>query len=238
MPRYNTVLLTGASRGLGAALARELLAREYRVILAARSAPDLSRLCEALPEAQRARAHIAPVDLARLDELPAFLETASRRFGTPDVLINNAGIGTYKPLIEWSPREITDCLNVNLLAPILLSRALLPALIAARHGMIVNIASDLSRRYQPNMTPYVASKFGLLGASGSLLREAKSHGIKVTSVLPGIIDSCFNGGREGDKAESWALRPALLASRVADLLELPADVVIDELMIHPLHQDF
>jgi short-subunit dehydrogenase len=104
--------------------------------------------------------------------------------------------------------------------------------------MIVNIASDLARRPLANMAPYVAAKHGLLGFSASLLREVKSHGVKVSTVLPGIIDSAFNGAVQGSKDEAWALSCDMLASRIADLLELPGSVVIDELVIHPLHQDF
>ena len=118
----------------------------------------------------------------------------------------------------------------------LLSHALLPGMIARRRGAIVNVASDLARRYLANMAPYVATKFGLLGFSGSLLREVKQHGIKVMAVLPGIVDTGFGGGAEGSRDESWALRPAALAAQIAGLLELPDNVVIDEVTIHPLHQ--
>jgi short-subunit dehydrogenase len=104
--------------------------------------------------------------------------------------------------------------------------------------MIINIASDLARRPLANMAPYVATKFGLLGFSGSLLREARAHGVKVSAVLPGIIDTAFNGAQEGSKQEAWALRAKVLACQVVDLFELPENVVIDELTIHPLHQDF
>ena len=238
MRHYDTALVTGASRGLGAAIASELAGRGYAVVIAARSEAELQRSAAELRVRHGARVDWLPVDLARPDTLGDFADTLVRRFGPVDVLINNAGIGAYKPLVEWTPREIIDNVNVNLLAPMLLARALLPGLIALRKGMIVNVASDLARRHLANMSPYVASKFGLLGFSGSLLREVKSHGIKVTSVLPGIIDTAFNASEAGSKDETWALRPAVLAERIAELLELPAHVVIDELTIHPMQQDF
>ena len=83
-----------------------------------------------------------------------------------------------------------------------------------------------------------ACKHGLLGFSGSLLREAKAHGIKVSTVLPGIIDTAFNGALEGSEEETWALRASALADQVLTLFALPENIVIDELTIHPLQQDF
>jgi len=238
MRQYLTVLVTGASRGLGAALAHELLARGYRVMLVARNASDLRRQLDRLDAAQRERADWMCCDLADPAATRALIGAVEQRTGGVDVLINNAGAGAYKPLVELSPDEVIASVQLNLLAPMLLAQAVLPRMIARRRGMIVNIASDLARRPLANMTPYVAAKHGVLGFSASLLREVKSHGVKVSAVLPGIIDSAFNGGVPGSKDETWALSAAMLAGRVVDLLELPENVVVDELAIHPLHQDF
>ena len=238
MPRYENVLVTGASRGLGAALGRELLAHGHRVVLTARKEGDLAQAVEALRPAHGERVNWIAADLSNPAAALALVAQVEQRFGALDGLVNNAGIGAWKPLVEWSPQEVIDCVNLNLLAPMLLAQAVLPGMVARRRGMIVNIASDLARRPLANMAPYVASKFGLLGFSGSLLREAKAHGIKVSAVLPGIIDTAFNGAREGSKEESWALRAQALAAQVVALFGLPENVVIDELTIHPLHQDF
>jgi short-subunit dehydrogenase len=238
MPRYRKALVTGASRGLGAALARTLAARGYELVLSARSGRELDALANEITQAYQTNVEVVASDLSSIDELNALCTTLANDPRGIDVLVNNAGIGTYKALTEWTSDEIIDCVTVNITAPMLLSRALLPSMTKAKRGMIVNVASDLARRYLANMAPYVASKHALLGFSGSLLREAKGSGIKVTSVLPGIIDTAFNGAEEGSKEESWALRPNELANRIAELLELPDNVVIDELTIHPLHQDF
>ena len=238
MPRLENVLVTGASRGLGAAIGLALLARGHRVVLSARNAADLARSVEALRAQHGERVQSWVADLADPATAQALVPQVEQRFGALDALVNNAGIGTWKPLIDWSPAEVIACINLNLLAPMLLSQAVLPGMVARKRGLIVNIASDLARRPLANMAPYVASKFGLLGFSGSLLREAKAHGIKVSAVLPGIIDTAFNGAQEGSKEESWALRAQALAVQVVALFGLPENVVIDELTIHPLHQDF
>ena len=238
MRRYSSVLVTGGSRGLGAALARELLARDYRVIVAARTGAELQRLADESGDAGRERLNWVEADLSRPAGATELAQDVVRRFGAPDVLVNNAGIGWYKEFASWTVEEVSDCVHVNLLAPMLLTHALLPHFVQRKRGMVINIASDLARRYLANMAPYVATKSGLLGFSGSLLREVKAQGVKVTSVLPGIIDSAFNSAVEGSKDESWALRPAMLASRIVDLMELPEHVVVDEITVHPLHQDF
>ena len=238
MPGYENVLVTGASRGLGAALGRELLARGHRVVLTARNEVELAQAVDSLRAEHGDRVNWIAADLSSPAATLALVAQVEQRFGALDGLINNAGIGAWKPLVEWTPQEVIACVNVNLLAPMLLAQAVLPGMLARRRGMIVNIASDLARRPLANMAPYVASKFGLLGFSGSLLREAKAHGIKVSAVLPGIIDTAFNGAREGSKEESWALRAQALAVQVVALFGLPENVVIDELTIHPLHQDF
>jgi short-subunit dehydrogenase len=154
------------------------------------------------------------------------------------VLINNAGAGSYKPVVDWSDAELLDVLALNLAAPMLLARSVLPGMLLRGRGYIVNIASDLARRPLANMAPYVATKFGLLGFGASLHREVRDRGVRLTTVMPGVIDSAFNGVQEGAKPAAWALSPAMLAARIADLLELPPDVVIDELTLHPSLGDY
>ena len=236
MRRYDTALITGASRGVGAALAAEMAARGYRLMLTARDGAALNDVAARLRAAHGAKVETFAADLADPEACAQCAAATIDRLGDVDVLVNNAGTGRYKPLAEWSAREIADCNALNLTAPMLLARALVPPMMARRRGMVVNVASDLARHYLANMAPYVATKFGLLGFSGSLLREVKDHGVKVTAVLPGIIDTGFGGGREGSRDASGALRAAAVAAQIAALLELPEHVVIDELAIHPLQQ--
>jgi short-subunit dehydrogenase len=231
-------IVTGASRGLGAHLVRQFSARGHRVIAAAR---DEARL-EALAAECAAAGHAGPVQPLALDltELPqigprlrAAIEAAG---GEVAGLVNNAGIGRYEPLVQQSEDELIATVHVNLTAAILATRAVLPAMLAAGRGHVVNIASDLARRPLAGMTAYVASKHGLAGFSHSLLREVKDRGVKVSLVNPGIIDTDFGGAAEGSRDEHWSLRPAVLASLVLQLVEQPGNVVVDELTVHPLGQ--
>lgn len=128
-------------------------------------------------------------------------------------------------------------LDVNLRAVLHGAHAAFPYL-QARRGRLVIVASDVGRRAIPNMEPYVAAKHGAVGLVGSLAREWKAHGIGVTALLPGIIDTSFGGGSEGSRDEAWALRPAVVADTLAWLLAQPPHVVVDELTVHPMGQDF
>ena len=230
-------LITGASRGLGRQLALQAAAQGDEVLALARDSAALHALANAAPPG---RITPLPLDLARADGLGAAVAAAVASAGGVDVLVNNAGIGTYKPLAEHSEGELLQVLQVNLGAVMQICHALLPALLtsaaAGRRPHIVNIGSDLGRRPMANMAAYVATKYGLTGFSHSLLRELKGAGIKVSLVNPGIIDTDFGGGREGSREEAWSLRPAELAALVLQLVQQPGSMVVDELTVHPLGQ--
>ena len=236
-----TWLITGASRGLGRHLALQAAARGDTVLALARDAQALQALAAAAPAGL-----VQPlvIDLARGPGLGAAVAAAVQAAGGIDVLVNNAGIGAYKPLGENSEAELLQTLQVNLAAPMQMCLALLPALRdsarAGRRPHIVHIGSDLGRRPLANMAIYVATKHGLTGFSHSLLRELKGEGIKVSLVNPGIIDTAFGGATQGSKdtagEQAWSLHPATLATLVLQIVDQPGSTVIDELSVHPLGQ--
>jgi short-subunit dehydrogenase len=234
---FARLLITGASRGLGAALARQAAARGHSLFLVARNGEELAQRAGDL---QRSGARIVTyvADLRSADACRATIEAATAALGGVDALINNAGIGAYRPFVDYSAQAIDEVLALNLAAPMQLARVVLPQWLERGRGYLVNIASDLARRPLANMTPYVASKFGLMGFGASLHKEVRSRGIKVTTVCPGIIDSAFNDAQEGSKDRQWALPTDDLAARVIDLLHLPLHVTVDELTVHPADGDY
>jgi short-subunit dehydrogenase len=235
---YRTAIITGASRGLGKALARAVASRGLNVMLAARAEGELLELTEVLSAQYPGKVAFTVTDLREPPSIAALFEATRDRFGGADVLVNNAGIGWYKPFLDWTEDQIIDTININLTSLMLCTRAALPGMIEARRGLIINVGSDLSRRFLPQMAPYVASKFGVLGFAGSVLREVKQHGVKICTVMPGMIDTNFNDSKEGTREETWALQPDALAERIAGLLDLPEHIIIDEMVIHPMQQDF
>jgi NADP-dependent 3-hydroxy acid dehydrogenase YdfG len=228
-------IVTGASRGLGRHVAIALAGAGARVALAARSVGELDAVRDEIGEG---RAIAAPTDVRDRAALARLVARTEAELGPVDVLVNNAGLGWYKPFVEWTADEIDLTLDVNLGATLHLTHLVLPGMLERRRGQIVNVASDLARRVLPNMAAYVAAKHGVLGFAGSLLREVKGHGVKVVTLTPGIIDTFFNGGREGTRDETWAMSPAFVAATILHLLTLPEHWVLDEVSMHPLQQDF
>jgi short-subunit dehydrogenase len=235
---FDNILLTGASRGLGAAIARELTAGGRRVMMVARSAVDLQRRADEIARATGRVPCWHAIDLRLPHACGEVVAIAKAKLGRVDALINNAGIGRYAAFVEHSDEEIADVVALNLIAPMRLARALLPQWLQRGDGYLINVGSDLSRRPLANMAAYVASKHGLLGWAASLHREVRARGVRVTTVLPGIIDSSFNNGVEGSRERRWALPTGDLARVVVQLLDTPQHLVVDELAVHPVDGDY
>jgi short-subunit dehydrogenase len=235
--RGQSALITGASRGLGRHIAIQLARRGVRVAVSARSEAELERVAEEI-RGSGGEAMAVPIDVTQWSTVERGVNLVRERFGRIDIVVNNAGVGWYKPFGEWTIAELDLTLDVNLRGTMYVTKAVLPAMQEAGYGQIVNIASDLGRRPIPNMAPYVASKYGVVGFGSSLLREVKGRGVKVMTVTPGIIDTFFNGGAEGTKDEAWSLRPEFVANAIVDMLELPPHWVVDEIAIHAMGQEF
>ncbi len=229
-----TWLITGASRGLGRHLALQLAQRGHRVLACARDAERLQAL------AAQSGGAVVPVvvDLADATQIGARLSAAIAGEAHISGVVNNAGFGAYKPFLEHSEAESIQLVQVNLTAAIQVCHAVLPRLLAQGSGHIVNVGSDLARRPLANMAVYAAAKHGLAGFSHSLLREVKQAGVKVSLVNSGIVDTDFGGAAEGSRDAHWSLQPADLAQLIVQLIEQPGNVVVDELSVHPLGQDF
>lgn len=179
-------LITGASRGIGAATARELARRGYALVLAARSAGPLAALAGELRAAAGATLPIA-TDIRSADDRRALAERALQEFGRVDALILNAGIGGAGAVARMPEDAAAATIETNLLAPIELARLLLPQMLARRSGAIVLIGSVVGHIGVPGSSVYSASKFGLRGFADGLRREVARQGIAVTLVSPGFV---------------------------------------------------
>ncbi len=182
------VLLTGASSGLGLAIARRLIAEpRYRVILTARQS-SLRRFAEAgIVESERV--WLRPLDVTQEQERIAVVDEAESRWGGVDVLINNAGVA-YRAVMEHvTERERLAQMGVNFRSPMELTRLVLPGMRNKLRGRIVNISSVGGMMAMPTMAVYSASKFALEGATESLWYEVRPWGIQVTLIEPGFIHS-------------------------------------------------
>lgn len=221
--------VTGASRGLGAELVCQLAGSGHRVLALARDADGLRAVQQRGGEAVR----FDTLDLAAADSLAARTQNLIETQGLPDGIIHNAGIGWYRPMVEHDDATLRAIVQVNLTAVIQITRALLPGMLERGSGHILAIGSDLGRRPLANMAAYVASKHGLTGFMHSLLREVKGHGLRVSLIQPGMIDTGFGGHETGQHARGAVLRPDALAKLVVQVVEQPDDVLVDELTVHP-----
>lgn len=181
------VLLTGASTGLGLALARLLLATPYRLILTARS--ESMRRFAAAGITESARVWLRPLNITHEAERRQVIAEAGRHWGGVDILVNNAGVA-YRAVVEHvNETERRAQLDVNFRAPMELIRLVLPYMRRRRHGRIINISSVGGMMAMPTMGIYSASKFALEGMTESLWYEVRPWNIKVSLVQPGFIRS-------------------------------------------------
>jgi hypothetical protein len=186
-PGPRTILVTGASAGVGLELARKLLATEHRLILTAR-APSLPRFAaHGIEPSERVLLH--PLDVTQEAEREALVRAAEARFGGVDVLVNNAAV-SYRAVVEHvTDAEAVAQMEANFFGPMALTRLVLPGMRARRSGRIVNVSSVGGMTAMPTMALYSASKFALEGASEALWYEVRPWGVHVTLVRPGFINS-------------------------------------------------
>lgn len=219
-------LLTGAGSGIGAVLAARLLGRGDEVVAVARSAERAEQLADGLPGATTLVADLAdPASLAGL-VLPDAL----------DSVVHAAGVVTLGAVAELDATAWTEQLQVNLVAPALLTRLALPAL-RARRGTVVLVNSGAGLHAHPQWSAYAASKHGLKALADSLRAEEASYGVRVTTVYPGRTATPMQAevhrqeGKAYDAA-AW-IRPETVADAVLHVLDLPRDATISDLTVRP-----
>jgi short-subunit dehydrogenase len=177
-----TVIVTGASSGIGEATARAFGRAGDRVVLVARRVDRLNQLAADLPESL-----VVAADLTRADDVARVAGSARARYGAIDVLVNNAGLGRYDWLERLSEDDILAQIQVNLMAPILLARAVLPTMQSQRRGVIINVCSVAGKIATPTTTIYNTTKFGLDGFSEALRRETGPQGVHVCVIYPAPV---------------------------------------------------
>ena len=185
-----TWFITGCSKGLGRALAEQVLAKGYRLVATARHPADLADLLVG----HEGRALALELDVTKPDQIVAALRAAEERFGAVDVLVNNAGYGYLAAIEEGDDADVRALLETDLFAPINLIKAALPTMRARRRGHIVNISSIGGLVTFPGVGYYHIAKFGVEAMSDVLAKEVAPLGIHVTVVAPGAFRTDFRGG--------------------------------------------
>lgn len=220
-----TALITGASRGIGAAVARMLHDRGCNLGLASRSGSDLGLECVIA----------RPCDVRDLDALVELCDSTAQSFGGIDIVVANAGVGAYGPFLDLSREHLDEMLDVNLKGTVYAIRAALPHMLG-REGDVITLASEAGRRGLPYEAVYCASKFGQVGLTRALDHELREHGIRCTNVCPGGVATDF-ALEEGRGRTHDALAGMMSAEDVAEVvvfaLERPRHLRLLEAALRP-----
>jgi len=214
-----TVLVTGASRGIGLAIARRLAASGYTTIALARTQGEA--LSTAIEEANSAIAFV-PFDLTNLDAVPDLARELKARFGPIWGLVNNAGLGTDSLLSNMHLSQIEALIRLNVTAPIVLTKYIVRGMMTGGGGRIVNISSVIGSTGYSGLSVYGATKASMLGFTKSLAREVGRLGVTVNAVAPGFIDTEMTAGLGEDGRDQVMRRSAL--RRLAEVDDIAAMV--------------
>jgi NAD(P)-dependent dehydrogenase (short-subunit alcohol dehydrogenase family) len=199
--------VTGASRGIGAAVAKALAAEGARLGLASRSGDDLGI----------EGAVAQPCDVRRPEELETLAAATAERHGGIDILVANAGVGAYGPFLELPSDQLEEMIDVNVKGTLYAVRAALPYLLESDAADLVTLASEAGRRGLPLEAVYCASKFAQVGFTRALDHELREHGVRCSSVCPGGVATDFAMGR-GRTPEMPELAGMMTAEDVADVV--------------------
>jgi 3-oxoacyl-[acyl-carrier protein] reductase len=232
-------LVTGAGRGIGRAIALALAEAGCHVAAVARTQAEIDGTASEVRALGR-RAVAVTGDVALESDVARAVETTVRELGPIDILVNDAGFLVIKPIVETSVEEFDRTMAVNLRGLFLCVRAVVPGMIARHRGTIINIASTSSKRWYRGQGPYCAAKHGVLGFTKVLAEEMREHGIRVSAICPGGVNTrLVQEQRDDIVAEEW-MDPEDIGRLAVFLASLPPKAAIDEVVIRrfassPLH---
>lgn len=231
------VCITGASRGLGAAMARAFAAEGASLVLGARTLHELEALAATLPT----QVVVLQTDVRRAADCVALVAAAVERFGRLDVMVNNAGLAIYGDVLSITDAQLELMLSTNVGGVVFGSQAALRVMKAQGSGLIINVSSIAGKLHLPNESAYNASKWAVNGFTGTLRLEAEPHGVKVTCLCPGGIDTPFWEGMatfpfptDRIQPKRDFMRPEEVASTVVHICQGSERYVLPEVVMLPV----
>ena len=224
-------VVTGAGRGIGAAIAQKLASLGATVVVCGRTRATLEKTAAAIRSAG-GQAHVEECDVTDLGSVQSLAAAVEKVFGRTEILVNNAGVGSFSaPLHELTPQSWEKVLNTNLRGVFYTIRGFAPMMIRAKTGHIINISSLAGKNPLPNGAAYAASKWALNGLSYSVAEELRTYNIRVSVVCPGSVNTEL-GPHTGKKAEKM-LQPEDVAHSVAMLVTQAPQSFVSEVLIRP-----
>jgi NAD(P)-dependent dehydrogenase (short-subunit alcohol dehydrogenase family) len=230
-------LITGGTRGIGLAIARALLLRNARVVVCSRNAKDVNDAVEKL----RAKVHGEnensiygfACDVRSYPQVQDLFRLLDAQVGGLDIIINNAGVGSFQRVEEMAVDEWSRVLETNLSGVFYCCKEAIPQMKKRGGGYIINIGSLAGKEAFAGAAAYCASKFGLVGFSEALMQELRYEHIKVSYVMPGSVNTSFGRHEEQDPATTWKLLPDDVAQVVIDLLEMEPRALPSRVELRP-----
>jgi len=229
-------IVTGATKGIGRAIAESLVDAGVSVCVSARTQADVTRVAAALaarrPGGTRPAAAGVACDVRDAVSCEGLVEATVQQLGRLDILINNAGIGAFAPLAEMTIETWDAVIQTNLNSLFYCTHAAMPHLCAAGDAWVINIGSLAGKNAFPNGTAYNASKFGLIGFSEALMQEVRYDGIRVAYIMPGSVATEFMGSTPGPQ-DDWRIQPEDVARAVLDVLTFPSRSLPSRIELRP-----
>lgn len=226
-------LVTGASRGIGRAIAQRLASLGASVAICGRDRKALEETEKSIA-ATGARVFLRPADVTAASEIAELVAQTEAHLGPIGILVNNAGIGLFGPAHEKTEAEWERVLNTNLKSVFLVSKAVVPSMMRQGKGDIINISSLAGKNTFAGGGIYCASKWGVMGLTGCMAEDLRDHGIRVSVICPGSVATEFSG--RGPKDPSKALVPEDVAHAVEAIVTQRAGSFLSEVHLRPLRK--
>lgn len=228
-----TAIVTGGTKGIGRGIAEALIGEGVSVCISARHQKEVNDAVDDLNGLNGGRAIGFVCDVRDYRQVKGLIAHTVKELGGLDILINNAGIGTFRTTVEeTSPEDFRAVLETNVFGVFYCCREAIPVMRQRGGGYIINISSLAGVNAHPRMAAYNASKFGLNGFSEALMQEVRHDNIKVSYVMPGSVNTEF-GGDTPSEQQSWQLTPADIARVVINLLQHDDRSLVSRVEIRP-----
>jgi 3-oxoacyl-[acyl-carrier protein] reductase len=226
-------IVTGASKGIGLAIAKALLAAGANVAICSRGSESLeAALGELRAAAGRRKVVGHTADVARSGDVAEFFGFVDRELGQPGILVNNAGVGVFGATAKLTVEEWDRVIATNLSGAFYCSREALQRFHTEHGGWIINISSLAAKNPFAGGAAYNASKFGLTGFAEAMMLDHRHENVRVSSILPGSVDTGFSGVDAPSRSE-WKIAPEDIAQIVLDVLRMPARTLISRVEVRP-----
>ena len=227
-----TAIVTGATRGIGLAVARALLERKVTVVLCARNPVEVEHTVASLRGSFGNNVSGIGCDVSNPDSVKSLFDHLKRTYETLDILINNAGVGLHRSVDEMTVEEWNATLSTNLSGVFYCCHEAIPML-KGKGGYIINIGSLAGKHASAGSAAYCASKFGLVGFTESLMQEVRYDHIRVSLIMPGSVNTSFGRGGGEDPSNTWKLVAEDVAEVVVNALEMEPRALPSQIELRP-----